>query len=333
MKPMNSISQTRIFSAKRRFAALDVGSNTVRLLIAEAGSPQDFRPFRVERIITRLGGEFSESGKMAESSMKRTIEAIRILADLSRKEGAGRIFPVGTGVLRAAANRGEFLERVKQRVSFNLRVLSGAEEAGFMLEGVLGSLADKRVPRLVSDIGGWSTEILWAEGEAACESASLDLGVVALTEEFLKHDPPLPGEAEALENHTRRLLQGVRESWRGKGRCFGRLHPHFVGTAGTATTLAAIDKGLAVYDPRKISGHVIPLERVRGLYLRLRLLPSRERLKNPGLEKGREDLIVAGAAVTLLLLETFDRPTLEVIDSGLLEGVLIDGIRNELNAE
>jgi exopolyphosphatase/guanosine-5'-triphosphate,3'-diphosphate pyrophosphatase len=311
-----------------KFASLDVGSNTVRLLIAEAESPQEFRPLRVERIITRLGGGFSESGKMAEASMERTIEAIRTLTDLCRRERAEKIFAVGTGVLRAASNRGEFLERVKRRTSVSLRVVSGVEEARLMLRGVLWSIQERHLPRLVADIGGWSTEILWAEGETPLETASLDLGVVAFTEKFLKHDPPLPEEVGALENRARKIIREVREAWEGKGRSLGSLHGHLVGTAGTATTLAAMDLGLAVYDPRKISGHRISLEGLRGLYLRLRSLPSGERLKLPGLEKGREDLIVAGAAIMILLLEGFDRQALEAIDSGLLEGVLLEGMKD-----
>ena len=126
-----------------------------------------------------------------------------------------------------------------------------------MLRGVLWSIQERHLPRLVADIGGWSTEILWAEGETALETASLDLGVVAFTEKFFKQDPPLSEEVSALENRARKIIREVREAWEGKGRSLGSLQGHLVGTAGTATTLAAIDLGLAVYDPRKISGHRI----------------------------------------------------------------------------
>ena len=104
------------------------------------------------------------------------------------------------------------------------------------------------------------------------------------------------------------------------------LHPSLVGTAGTATTLAAIDLGLNLYDPQKINGHQIPHFRLKNIYLRLLSLPLSDRRMVPGLEKGREDLIIAGAAIVLNLLEIFELTALEVIDSGLLEGVLLDGI-------
>jgi exopolyphosphatase/guanosine-5'-triphosphate,3'-diphosphate pyrophosphatase len=281
----------------------------------------------VERIITRLGGGFSGAGELNEASMERTVEAIGTLADLSRRERVEKTFAVGTGVLRAAGNQREFLEKVKQRTSIILRVLSGEEEARLMLEGVLWSLPDKTLPRLVVDIGGWSTEILWVEGEVPRETVSLELGVVALAERFLKRDPPLPGEVEALEIHTRKLLEEIRARWEGAGRASRNLHPYLVGTAGTATTLAAIDQGLTVYHPQKISGHLLSLAALRMMYLRLRSLSSEERLGIPGLEKGREDLIVAGAAILISLLEVFDLPVLEVIDSGLLEGVLLERMK------
>jgi len=309
-----------------RFASLDVGSNTVRLLIAERLSSREFRPLRVERIITRLGGGFSGAGELNESSMERTVEGIRTLADLSKKDGVKEVFAVGTGVLREAKNQKSFMEKVERRTGIPLRLLSGVEEANLMLQGVLGSLKDKTLPRLVTDVGGWSTEILWVEGEVPRETVSLRLGVVALTEGFLKADPPLARELGELETHSRNLLREIGEQWKSGGRRVRDLHPNLIGTAGTATTLAAIDLGLTPYDPQKVNGHLIPLHDLKDIYHRLRSLPVRERQKVPGLEKGREDLIIAGAVILLNLLQVFDLTTLEVIDSGLLEGVLLEGI-------
>lgn len=310
-----------------RLASLDVGSNTVRLLTAERLSSRDFRPLRVERIITRLGGGFSGAGELRESSMERTVEAIRTLVDLAKKDGVEEIFAVGTGVMREAKNRKDFLEKVERRTGISLRLLSGVEEAHLMLQGVLWSLKDKTLPRLVTDVGGWSTEILWVEGEVPRETVSLGLGVVALTERFLKADPPLARELEELETHSRNLLREIREQWENAGKKVQGLHPNLIGTAGTATTLAAIDLGLPSYDPQKVNGHLISLHDLKDIYHRLRSLPIRERQKVPGLERGREDLIVAGAVIFLNLLEVFDLTALEVIDSGLLEGVLLEGIR------
>ncbi len=309
-----------------RYASLDVGSNTVRLLIAERTSRHDFRPLRVERIITRLAGGFSEAGELQDSSMERTVGAIRTLTDSSRGKGVKKIFAVGTGVLREAKNGEDFLGRVSKETGINLRLLSGVEEGKLMLRGVLWSLKDKTLPRLVVDVGGWSTEILWVEGEVPRETLSLGLGAVALTESFLKTDPPAREELKALETHTRKMIQEVHAGWERTERRARDLHRNLVGTAGTATTLAAIDLGLEAYDPEKINGHLVSLDRVKSLYLCLLSLPLKERRQVPGLEKGREDLIVAGAAIFLALLEIFELEALEVIDSGLLEGALLEGI-------
>jgi exopolyphosphatase/guanosine-5'-triphosphate,3'-diphosphate pyrophosphatase len=117
---------------------------------------------------------------------------------------------------------------------------------------------------------------------------------VASTERFLKADPPLAGELEGLETHSRNLLREIRNQWENTGRRVRNLHPNLIGTAGTATTLAAIDLGLVTYVPQKVNGHQISLRDLKDNYHRLRSLPVRERQKIPGLERGREDLIVAG---------------------------------------
>ncbi|HSR09999.1 MAG TPA: hypothetical protein VLS90_01040, partial [Thermodesulfobacteriota bacterium] len=310
-------------------SSLDVGSNTVRLLVAETAPPNNFRPLRVERRITRLGGSFSAEGELDEASIERTCEAIRTLAGMARAEGAEKIFAVGTGVLRRAKNREVFLERVRKEAGVPIRVISGEEEGRLMLKGVLSSLEHSATPRLVADTGGWSTEILWVEKKEIAHAVSLELGVVSLAENFLRNDPPGTGELAALETNIRSVLQDTRGKWERAGRDLGRLNAAMAGTAGTATTLAAIDLGLEVYDPLKINGHRIPAPDLERIYDRLRSMPSPQRRGIPGLEEGREDLIVPGALIFRTELQVFGLSSLEVIDSGLLEGVLIEcGMRN-----
>jgi exopolyphosphatase/guanosine-5'-triphosphate,3'-diphosphate pyrophosphatase len=309
-----------------RYASLDVGSNTVRLLLAEKGERGKIQPLRVERHVTRLGGNFSKEGNLDEAAMERTLGTLAVFADLLKEEGVRTPFAVATGVLREAKNGKAFIQRVFERTGLSLRLVSGEEEGCLMLKGVLGSLVDKIPTRMVADVGGWSTEILWVEGDEPKRVRSVPLGVVPLAEKFLRNDPPLPEELEVLELSVRGVLGKIREGFEGEGLPFEDLHPHLLGTAGTMTTLAAIDRGLQVYDPQKISGHRITRPDLEKIYLSLRSLPLRERRNVPGLEKGREDLIVAGAVVVLSLLEAFDLKTLLVVDSGLLEGVLLDGI-------
>jgi exopolyphosphatase/guanosine-5'-triphosphate,3'-diphosphate pyrophosphatase len=311
---------------KPRYASLDVGSNTVRLLLAERTEKGDIQPLRMERSITRLGGNFSCDGNLEANAMRRTLETLAAFADLLRHERVEKIFAVGTGVLREAKNGKAFIEQVWKLTGLPLRLVAGEEEANLMLKGVLWSLKDKTPSWLVADVGGWSTELVWVEGQEPRKMQSVQLGTVALTERFLRKDPPPLKDLESLEAWTRRILREVRKEYEEKSLRIEGLHPHLAGTAGTMTTLAAIDQGLRVYDRQKINGHRISGPALEKIYFYLRSIPLQERRQVPGLEKGREDLIIAGVVVALKLLEVFGLETLMVVDSGLLEGVLLDGI-------
>lgn len=313
-----------------RFASLDVGSNTVRLLIAEPHPDLTIRTLRRERIITRLGGDFSAARRLDEGSMERTIEALRSFGDLLEREKVEKVFAAGTGVLREAQNGLAFRERVRERTGLCLRLLTGEEEASLMLRGVLSSLREPDAPHLVTDVGGWSTEVLWVKKGETIRTASLGLGAVALSEKFITHDPPVTSELEALNEYICYPLRELRRRWEKGGGRVEDLHPRLVGTAGTATTLAAIDLTLSAYDPQKINGHRISLLKLAEISRRLQSLPLDERRKIVGLEKGREDLIVAGSAILMNLLEIFERSALEVIDSGLLEGILLEGMEKSV---
>jgi exopolyphosphatase/guanosine-5'-triphosphate,3'-diphosphate pyrophosphatase len=316
-----------------RYASLDVGSNTVRLLLAQRTQKGWFRPLRMERRITRLGGNFSADGNLDEQAMQRTLETLTAFADLLKQGGVKKIFAVGTGVLREAKNGKAFVERVGNHTGLPLRIVSGEEEAGLMLKGVLGALQEETSSRIIADVGGWSTELVWTQGQEAQKMQSIPLGTVALTERFLRKDPPPQKDLDSLAAWTKRALGEIRKAFEKEGLRVAGLHPHLVGTAGTMTTLAAIDQGLTVYDPKKITGHRISHSALEKIYFHLRSIPVEERRGVPGLEKGREDLIIAGAVVALNLLEVFGLKTLMVVDSGLLEGILLDGLERTNDIE
>ena len=132
---------------------------------------------------------------------------------------------------------------------------------------------------------------------------------------------------------TRSALAETRKAFEKDGLRVASLDPYLVGTAGTMTTLAAIDQGLTVYDPKRINGHRMAHSTLERIYLHLRSIPVEQRRGVPGLEKGREDLIIAGAVVAMNLLEAFELKTLMVVDSGLLEGILLDGLERMTSNE
>ncbi len=307
----------------KRLAAIDVGSNTVRLLLAEQNEAGGLRALHRERIITRLGGSYAKDKGLDAKAMERTLEALKIFQKLLSQERVVQIIIVGTGVMREARNREEFRQRIYRQTGLNLHILTGEEEAQLMLKGVLWGRKEKpEQDCLLVDIGGWSTEIVWIHHNQFKHVQSVNLGAVALCEKFLAHDPPEKREETLLNKHIGRVLNKIYAAFRNRG-----LTPSsgstLIGTAGTITTLAAIDQKLTVYDPQKINNYSLRIERIKKIYAILVSLPAQERLKIPGLEKGREDLIIAGAAIIINLMAIFHRQRLIVVDSGLLEGILL----------
>ena len=309
-----------------RYASLDVGSNTIRLLIVESVGEKKIRPLRVERSITRLSGGFSKEKGLDASAMDRTLKTLQSFSTLIRAYRVQSVFAVATGVLREAKNRRAFLREVLRRTGLKLQIVSGRQEAHLMLRGVLGSLKDFESRLFVVDIGGWSTEILWVENGVARKTASLGLGTVGLCEKFLKSDPPGETEMKKLEQKVEGILRRLIQEWWAKRGERKKGEGCLVGTAGTLTTLAAVDLMLSIYDPGKITGHCISRSRLGQMLHHLQSLPACERRRVPGLEMGREDLILPGAVVVLKMLDLFGLQEIRVVDSGLLEGILMDGM-------
>ena len=259
------------------YAAIDVGTNTLRLLVAEAVGPDEFTILHEEQEITRLGEGLLPTRLLQDASRRRSLTVLRRFADLARSFKAGEIASVATSAVREARNREEFLAETARETGLALRVIDGREEARLTLLGVRHGLRLGLRRILVMDIGGGSTEFVLATGEAIEGIVSTGLGVVKLTEQYLVSDPPTAGELRRVEgvvgtrvDRLRRELPGLEEA-------------QLVGTAGTVTTLAAIDLALVTYDLQKVQGHCLGLARVMELLDRLVALPLRERRAIPGL--------------------------------------------------
>jgi exopolyphosphatase/guanosine-5'-triphosphate,3'-diphosphate pyrophosphatase len=178
---------------------------------------------------------------------------------------------------------------------------------------------------LLMDIGGGSTEFLLADGDAVVATASTGLGVVKLTEAHVRHDPPILAELTAIHDVVAARLARLRaEGFPGVGPAGAALATTFVGTAGTVTTLAAVDLSLTAYDPGRVNGHRLSRNRVHALLRELASLPLARRRTVPGLEPARADVIVAGALVCQVVMETLGFPSIVVSDGGLREGILLD---------
>ncbi|MBI5344166.1 MAG: Ppx/GppA family phosphatase [Deltaproteobacteria bacterium] len=311
-----------------RCASIDIGTNTLRLLIADVERGGPLRPIVYKRAITRLGGNYTERTGIDRASAERTFSALEGFKKDIKDNPVETIRAVATSVVRRARNRDWFLREVTERTGITPTVIAGREEARMSLLGVLSVIDDAMPERLVMDIGGGSTEFIATDVLGMRGAWSMEMGVVHLTAAFVKGDPPDKAEMKALEAEVRGVITSLKSMMKNDD-----IDPSeytegaavFIGTAGTVTTLAAVDQGLEVYDRERINNYTLTMERVRTLYEYLTGLTLKERSGVLSLEKGREDLIIPGAAITLAAMEAFGFNGIKVSDAGLLEGVMLDG--------
>jgi exopolyphosphatase/guanosine-5'-triphosphate,3'-diphosphate pyrophosphatase len=302
-----------------RLAAIDVGTNTVRLLVAEPVSAGGWRPLAEDQRITRLGQGLAPGGALGEEPMRRTLEVVAAMVAVAERLDADPVRVAGTSALREATNGPEFAGRVRQATGRPVEVLSGTEEARLALLGATRSLPHLPATVVLLDIGGGSTELVLARHGRLQAVASLRLGVVDLAERYLDAGPVTSRQLGALRQEVdRRLRAEVPEA-------VARARPErVVGTAGTVTTLAALDLGLEAYDPARVHGHVLTRPAVERLLASLGALTVAERARRPCLPPGRADLIVAGIVIGLGALDLVGADRLLVSDRGLREGLIED---------
>jgi len=305
------------------YAAIDVGTNTLRLLVAQAVGPDDYTVLHEEQQITRLGEGLVPSRLLQEAPRRRSLTVLGRFADTARSFKAEEIASVATSAVREARNREEFLVETARETGLALRVIDGREEARLTLLGVRHGLRLGTQRVLAIDIGGGSTEFILAKGDVIEGIVSTGLGVVKLTEQYLVGDPPAVGELRSVSEVVGARIDRLR------GELPRFEEAQLVGTAGTVTTLAAIDLALVTYDRQKIHGHCLGLSRIVELLDRLVALALRERRRIPGLESGRADIILAGAAILAVSMERLGYHELRVSDDGLREGILIDLLRKQ----
>ena len=306
-----------------RVASLDLGTHTFRLLIAEV-SPPCFSTLLTERAITRLGEGLLHQKSINPRAMERGLGVVQHFAQLIKHHNVDNVYAVATSVLREAHNGGEFIDRVYEHTGIMVRILSGFEEALLTLRGVLSVVESETEKCLVCDIGGGSTEFVLTEDSTPIHIVSLNLGVVHLAERYLTADPPDTTNLLLLRNTIREILQHIAIPQ--EMITHHLAHYTLIGTAGTVTTLAAMAQKLKQYEPSKINNYCLTRETTEDIFNHLSHLPYAERRGIPGLEEGREGVIIPGAAVVLEIMELFGFAKLTVSDAGLLEGIVLDAL-------
>ena len=299
---------------QQKLAAIDLGTNTARLLIGCPDEADIIQTVLLKRHITRLGGGFSRETGLSEEAKMRTIAAMTDFAATIKEHGVAKVRAVATSAVRDALNGRTFSAEVSAKTGIFLEVIDGNEEAILTLRGVMSGLNIRSGDFFVFDVGGGSTEYTLAQGEAPRFTRSLPLGVVRLTE----------GKAnvEAMVDKITRELDKLAVEIDRAGLRESMINATLVGTAGTATTLAAIHLKMEDYDYRRVNNYCLSLANIRDILTMLLPMSIEERLTVPGLEKGREDLIIAGILITIKTMEMFGFNCLKVCDYGLLEGLI-----------
>jgi len=299
-----------------RLAALDVGTNSTRLLVADVEDGVIVAEHAREMVITRLGKGVDRTGRFDPAALARTLDVLTGYAETCRRLGVERRRLVATSATRDAADRQVFRDAVRDLVGVDAEVLTGQAEAAAAYRGATHRL-DGTQATLVVDIGGGSTELILGDGTAAKAMVSLDIGCVRLFERHLHSDPPAAAEVAALRADVAGHLARVGEV----------LDPaaadRVVGVAGTVTTVTAIAIGLEAYDPRRIHRQTLDAADIGAVAAKLAAMTVAERAAMPVMAKGREDVIAAGALLLDELVRSFDLRQVIASESDILDGVLL----------
>ena len=301
----------------RRLAGIDIGTLTCRLLIADISPQALLKELQSERRILRLGEGVDQTKRLGAAAIDRVIECLREWRTIIDGYQVDAATVVATSAVRDAANRDEFLRRVKQEAGFEVEVITGDEEARRTLLGIRSGLPVGVTDILALDIGGGSTEFILDRPGQAPIVRSIDIGVVRLCERVLKHDPPTAEEIGQAREWVRRETQAA------VAEMANYETATFVGTAGTITALAAMAQKLPAYEPARIHNYRLSIAKVHELEQNLLSRKKADRIGLPGLEKNREEVIAAGAIIIRTIMETLGMSQVLVSDLGLREGVLI----------
>ncbi len=329
------------------FAAIDLGTNNCRLLIATPAR-RGFRVVDAFSRIVRLGEGLSSSGRLGEAAMERALAALQVCAEHMRRRGVEHVRAVATQACRIAANGRQFVARVAEHTGIELTVISAREEARLAVAGCAGLLDPGAQAALVLDVGGGSTEISWLDLRATRDGRerrggrpkvtawlSLPVGVVTLAERF-PEPPRIDGAVSAaLETHFHRMVEAARRPLAGFGRAddlkvvFAAGAAHIVGTSGAITSLAGLHLRLPRYERRRVDGLWMSRGDCEAVTRRLMSLTVAERAREPCIGRDRADLVLAGAALLAAVQSVWPCERVRVADRGLREGLLMSLMADE----
>jgi len=314
-------------------ASIDIGSNTIRLLIGEAKNNRIIDTYS-DRRITRLGNGVGRTGLLQRDNMKASLAVLRKFASTISDYSVKQVRAVATSALREASNAAAFIQDIMDVTGIEVEVISGEKEAELVLRGILFSLqdtdqktyaislpspTDEPAGMFILDMGGGSTEWILYRKDLPVKTGSIPVGVIKLTQKFIQSDPVAENDMMALQHEVELVVTEL--AWHIPDIAGSNMR--LIGTAGTFTTLASLDLGLDTYIKDKVHLHEISLGNLQDMRRKLIRLPLEERKKMKGLEPERADLIIPGLQFTIKIMEFFHFPVLTVNDYGLLEGAIL----------
>jgi exopolyphosphatase/guanosine-5'-triphosphate,3'-diphosphate pyrophosphatase len=306
-----------------RLTSIDIGTNTILMLIADVSIDGTISPLRDDQVIARLGKGVDANRRITPETTRRVLEYLRQYKEISDAVHSGKIIAAGTSALRDASNRKDFLDTVREDLGLEISILDGEEEAELTYQGAVSEFAgmDSQTNLAVLDIGGGSTELTIGIGTKVTQKSSLEVGSVRLTERILQKSPPsVPALQQAVSEVRNRISMFPPLP----------LHTRLIGVAGTVTTLAAIDLGLAEYDRSRVSGHILSLATIERLFKELQSLTLPLMARDfPQIQAGRSDVIVAGILILIESLRRFGADRITVSDRGLRYGLALREILDQ----
>jgi exopolyphosphatase/guanosine-5'-triphosphate,3'-diphosphate pyrophosphatase len=296
----------------KRVASIDIGTNTILLLIAKVEEGKVNPLFEIETV-ARLGEGVQKNGILLKEAMDRSLQTLAQYLKWCLELEVQKVFAAGTSALREAKNSEDFLNLVKEKLDLPIEVISGEEEAQLSFLAVAKDLGELKEPILVVDVGGGSTEFILGKGDQISQWISLPLGSVRFTEEFLRSDPVQEEEWEKMERKIQGYLVNIPHS---------QEPISMVAVGGTATTLASVEQGLEDFIAEKIHHFVLGKEALKNQLLLYRSKTIDERRKISGLPIARADVILAGGAILYQAMEELKCPSVLISCHGVRYGLL-----------
>jgi len=301
-------------SAPFRYAAIDIGSNTFHLLIAELTRDKGLKIIRDIQRPTRLSASLQQKGGLESEAINRSLKTLEEFCDICRRLEAKEVRAVGTSALRRAANASQFLQQAKQKCQLEVEVISGFQEAELVLKAVFYNYSLREGRSLIADIGGGSTEFIFIKEGKVEEVKSLSLGSVDLTEQFFPGDKATKAQCSALGKVVKQKLKLLPAM---------DVSPKMISLGGTATCLGSLALGLRQYSAEKVDGITLDIEKIADIIEILQGLSVTERIHRLGLQPLRADIILAGAIIQQKIMEKYGIKSCQISAKGVRYGLLL----------